>query len=118
MPLSHAYDMDKPFVSPLDVPVAEEKEEENHVETHQVEKSEPFQIGKSELSGSLVVEPKEEQTCQDEISILVNDKPSQSLDWFLEGIVSLFCDALSELLPETDSIFWDCTNRLGLCCWG
>ncbi|KAJ0021407.1 hypothetical protein Pint_31855 [Pistacia integerrima] len=105
MPLSHAYDMDKPFVSPLDVPVAEEKEEENQVETHQVEKSEPFQIGKSELSGSLVVEPKEKQTCQDEISILVHDKPSQSLDWFLEGIVSLFCDALSELLLETEIPF-------------
>ncbi|KAJ0074570.1 hypothetical protein Patl1_37623 [Pistacia atlantica] len=135
IPLSHAYDMDKPFVSPLDVPVAEEKEEENQVETHQVEKSEPFQIGKSELSGSLVVEPKEEQTCQgldsfstencgqlekkkslvveeneegicqDEISILVHDKPSQSLDWFLEGIVSLFCDERSELLPETEIPF-------------
>ncbi|KAJ0074586.1 hypothetical protein Patl1_37523 [Pistacia atlantica] len=36
IPLSHAYDMDKPFVSPLDVPVAEEKEEQNQVETHQV----------------------------------------------------------------------------------
>ncbi|KAJ0019970.1 hypothetical protein Pint_31839 [Pistacia integerrima] len=127
IPLSHAYDMDKPFVSPLDVPVAEEKEEENQVETRQ--------IGKSELSGSLVVEPKEEQTCQglnsfstenceqlekkkslvveeneegicqDEISILVHDKPSQSLDWFLEGIVSLFCDEGSELLPETEIPF-------------
>ncbi|KAJ0021404.1 hypothetical protein Pint_31859 [Pistacia integerrima] len=135
IPLSHAYDMDKPFVSPLDVPVAEEKEEENQVETHQVEKSEPFQIGKSELSGSLVVEPKEEQTCQglnsfstenceqhekkkslvveeneegicqDEISIFVHDKPSQSLDWFLEGIISLFCDEGSELLPETEIPF-------------
>ncbi|KAJ0021411.1 hypothetical protein Pint_31851 [Pistacia integerrima] len=55
-----------------------------------VEKSEPFQIGKSELSGSLVVEPKEEQTCQDEISILVHDKPSQSLDWFLGGLFPCF----------------------------
>lgn len=36
IPLSQAYDMDNPFVWPLVVPVAEEKEEENQAEKHQV----------------------------------------------------------------------------------
>lgn len=36
IPLSQAYDMDYSFVSELDVPVAEEQEEESQVEPHQV----------------------------------------------------------------------------------
>ncbi|KAJ0074579.1 hypothetical protein Patl1_37528 [Pistacia atlantica] len=104
IPLSHPYDMDKPFVSPR----KKSKIKWKRISFHSVlvEKSEPFETGKSELTEkSSVVEENEEGICQDEISILVHDKPSQSLDWFLEGIVSLFCDEGSELLPETEIPF-------------
>ncbi|XP_044476135.1 FHA domain-containing protein PS1-like isoform X2 [Mangifera indica] len=105
IPLSQAYDMDYSFVSELDVPVAEEQEEESQVEPHQgldslsieefeqVEEKKPFVV---EEKGGM---------CQDEISILVHDKPSQSLDWILEGIASLFCDERSELILETEIPF-------------
>ncbi|XP_044504799.1 FHA domain-containing protein PS1-like isoform X3 [Mangifera indica] len=105
IPLSQAYDMDNPFVWPLVVPVAEEKEEENQVEKHQGLNSFSIkEFEQAEEKKSLVIKEKE-GICQDEISISVYDKPSQSLDWILEGTASLFQDERSELTPETQIPF-------------
>ncbi|KAK4859415.1 hypothetical protein QYF36_005019 [Acer negundo] len=70
VPLSQAYDMENPFVSRLDVSMAESKEvedelleEEDVFETNQDENSVSIENGKIEVNDSL--ERKEEQTCQD-----------------------------------------------------
>ncbi|KAK1570526.1 hypothetical protein Q3G72_003150 [Acer saccharum] len=69
VPLSQAYDMENPFVSRLDVSMAESKEvedrlleEEDDFETNQDENSVSIENGKIEVNDSL--ERKEEQTCQ------------------------------------------------------
>ncbi|TXG53148.1 hypothetical protein EZV62_022317 [Acer yangbiense] len=85
VPLSQSYDMENPFVSRLDVSMAESKEvedrlleEEDDFETNQDENSVSIENGKIEVNGSL--ERKEEQTCQDPNSWSIEMKHTEMED--------------------------------------
>ncbi|KAL4296322.1 hypothetical protein GQ457_12G015530 [Hibiscus cannabinus] len=102
IPMSRAYDMENPFVSSMDMGVEEEKEEESAVESNPARVS--CETGVNALStkrecgvekDSLMVEKKEEETSQS--SVPAEEKELVSMDWVLEGLVSLFCDGSSGL---------------------
>ncbi|KAK8684149.1 hypothetical protein V6N13_040180 [Hibiscus sabdariffa] len=102
IPMSRAYDMENPFVSSMDMGVEEEKEEESAVESNPARVS--CVTGVNALStkrecgvekDSLMVEKKEEETSQS--SVPAEEKELVSMDWVLEGLVSLFCDGSSGL---------------------
>ncbi|OMO98753.1 hypothetical protein CCACVL1_04076 [Corchorus capsularis] len=99
IPMSRAYDMENPFVSPMDVPMEEEDEEENSVKSHQEGKA--LSTKKcTDGKDSLLVEGKEEETSQSFAPAKAEEL--HSMDWILEGIFSLFSDESSEVLVKKE----------------
>ncbi|KAL5843564.1 hypothetical protein ACOSQ3_009552 [Xanthoceras sorbifolium] len=87
VPLSEAYDMETPFISPLDVSMAESKEVEDGVleekkefEMNQDENPVSIENGKTEVKDSLAFEQKEEQTYQDLSSLSIEIKHTEVED--------------------------------------
>ncbi|GMJ15167.1 hypothetical protein HRI_005185900 [Hibiscus trionum] len=97
IPMSRAYDMENPFVSSMDMGVEEEKEEESAVESHLGVNTLSTERGCGEEKDSLMVE---EETS--ESSVPATEKEVFSMDWMLEGLVSLFCDGSSGLVMNTE----------------
>ncbi|OMO67947.1 hypothetical protein COLO4_29964 [Corchorus olitorius] len=91
IPMSRAYDMENPFVSPMDVPMEEEDEEESSVKSHQEGKA---------ISTEKCTDGKEEETSQSFAPAEAEEL--HSMDWILEGIVPLFSDESSELLVKKE----------------
>ncbi|XP_007020277.2 PREDICTED: FHA domain-containing protein PS1 [Theobroma cacao] len=100
IPMTRAYDMESPYVSSLDVPMEEEKEEESAVQSHQGENTLSTQNECIEGKDSLLVEGKEEEASQS--CVPAEDEELQLMDWMLEGIVSLFSDESSGVLMKKE----------------
>ncbi|XP_021300133.1 FHA domain-containing protein PS1 [Herrania umbratica] len=100
IPMTRAYDMENPYVSAPDVPMEAEKEEESAVQSHQGENTLSTQNECTKGKDSLLVEGKEEETSQS--CVPAEDEELQSMDWTLEGIVSLFSDESSGVIMKKE----------------
>ncbi|KAK8336685.1 hypothetical protein V6Z12_A09G136500, partial [Gossypium hirsutum] len=92
IPMSRAYDMENPYVSAMDVPMEEEKEEA-------VNTLSPKSEG-GEEKDSLPVENKEEETSQS--SVPGEEEELLSMDCILEGLAFLFGDGSSGVLVKKE----------------
>ncbi|KAK5803809.1 FHA domain-containing protein PS1 isoform X2 [Gossypium arboreum] len=92
IPMSRAYDMENPYVSAMDVPMEEEKEEA-------VNTLSPKSEG-AEEKDSLPVENKEEETSQS--SVPGEEEELLSMDCILEGLAFLFGDGSSGVLVKKE----------------
>ncbi|KAH1090580.1 hypothetical protein J1N35_017837 [Gossypium stocksii] len=92
IPMSRAYDMENPYVSAMDVPMEEEKEEG-------VNTLSPKSEG-AEEKDSLLVENKEEETSQS--SVPGEEEELLSMDCILEGLAFLFGDGSSGVLVKKE----------------
>ncbi|XP_040932488.1 FHA domain-containing protein PS1 isoform X1 [Gossypium hirsutum] len=93
IPMSRAYDMENPYVSAMDVPMEEEKEEVA------VNTLSPKSEG-GEEKDSLPVENKEEETSQS--SVPGEEEELLSMDCILEGLAFLFGDGSSGVLVKKE----------------
>ncbi|KHG30607.1 Kanadaptin [Gossypium arboreum] len=93
IPMSRAYDMENPYVSAMDVPMEEEKEEVA------VNTLSPKSEG-AEEKDSLPVENKEEETSQS--SVPGEEEELLSMDCILEGLAFLFGDGSSGVLVKKE----------------
>ncbi|TYJ18488.1 hypothetical protein E1A91_A09G127000v1 [Gossypium mustelinum] len=92
IPMSRAYDMENPYVSAMDVPMEEEKEEA-------VNTLSPKSEG-GEEKDSLPVENKEEETSQSPVP--GEEEELLSMDCILEGLAFLFGDGSSGVLVKKE----------------
>ncbi|KAK8478089.1 hypothetical protein V6N13_059472 [Hibiscus sabdariffa] len=101
IPISRAFDMENPFVSSMDMGVEEEKEEESAVESNLGVNALSTKRECGEEKDSLMVEKKEEEETS-QSPMPAEEKELVSMDWVLEGLVSLFCDGSSGLVMNKE----------------
>ncbi|KAG5233247.1 forkhead-associated domain-containing family protein [Salix suchowensis] len=129
VPMSRAYDMETPFISPSDMTMIEEKREENLVfeEENEVKMSQDENLMATEREsfeekGSLEVAGKDDIKYQAMDSISVEIRETQPLDLILQDVGSLYCDEICEsiarkeisLVPDEsmDSLFYDANEDI------
>ncbi|XWS21888.1 hypothetical protein CRYUN_Cryun30bG0094500 [Craigia yunnanensis] len=100
IPMSRAYDMENPFLSAMDVPMEEKKEDEIAEESHQGENTLSTENECTEGKYTLLAEGKEEETSQS--SVPAEDEELDSMNAVLEGIISLFSDESSGVLIKRE----------------
>lgn len=96
VPFSQAYDMNNPFVSPMDLEEIENQDIEERNEMGSQQDSLLIETKQIDGQGSMMEGEK------DEISAPIQDKSIHSLDFILDGIFSLFSDENSELIPKRE----------------
>ncbi|XP_022772396.1 FHA domain-containing protein PS1 [Durio zibethinus] len=102
IPMSSAYDMENPFLSAMDLPIEEEKEEESVEESHQGENTILTENECNEGKYALPEEGQEEETFQDQSSVPAEDEELDAMDAVLEGLVSLFSDESAGVLMKKE----------------
>lgn len=132
VPLSRAYDMETPFISPLDMAMIEEKREENPVleEENEAKMSQDENLVATEREsveekGSLEVAGKDDERYQAMDSTSVENRETKSLDLILQDVGSLYCEEICEsiakkeilsaaLVPDEsmDSLFYDANEDI------